>query len=152
MLTPNEVRYGNWILVPSDKGRYEWDQVTEISEHRVVTKFYSQNNSMGFAWKDVKGIELTVDLLQLIGFVKTENFSLEDIAMEYVFDIPVLGENKNQMFVIINKDAKEKNWGRYITNNYHSSDNFHYLHQMQNIYFSLNMDKELELNHSKSLQ
>ena len=68
MLQPNEVRYGNWILVPTGKNKYEWDQVIEISHHRVVTNLYSQNNSMGLPWNDVVGITLDEQVLKLCQF------------------------------------------------------------------------------------
>ena len=133
MLTPNEVRYGNWILVPTEKGKFEWDQVIEISEHRVVTKFYSQNNSMGFAWKDVKGIELTLDILEKAGFEKQDKLNVG--AQTYF----------------------KKGMGEYLSYHYDglivyeaNGTSIKYFHQLENLYHSLT-GNELEFKQSKPL-
>jgi len=136
MLTPNEVRYGNWILVPTAKNKFEWDRVIEISEHRVVTKFYSQNNSMGYAWKDVKGIELKAELLNMAGFVSNK-------IVPFIKDRLAITARSGQDYIL--------EWYKGDELMGTPGTSFKDLHELQNIYHSLT-GKELELNHSKSLQ
>lgn len=130
MIDASELRIGNYILYKSGvrilpvKCSYEHFQLGE-----------------GLA-KSVFPIALKPDILQKCGFVENKKYYLLPDAREFVLTLPVMGNNKNEVYAYIN--SNKESYARATVNDIIISNNFYHVHQLQNLYFSL-IGKELDI-------
>ena len=124
MIAVTELRIGNYLM-------------QKINNRIVTTKctfqhfnlFESGNN------KDIFPILLKADLLEKCGFKENKEYPLLPDAREFNLVLPVIGNHKNEVYAYI-KNNKEC-FGRATVNGLPVSNNFYYLHQLQNLYFVL---------------
>lgn len=88
-------------------------------------------------FNNIGGIPLNSEILEGCGFKKRGDM--------YFLKIPVEGANDHEIFFFIPKRITQQQFGRYTVNDYHGSNNFFYLHQLQNLYFILT-GSELTVN------
>ena len=131
MIDATELRLGNYIL-----------QKTGVRILPVKTNFqHFELFSKGLA-KDMFPVALKADLLQKCGFIENKKYHLLPESREFVLVLPVTGTNKNEMHAFMN--ANKEIYVRATVNDLIISNNFHYLHQLQNVYHAI-VGKELEV-------
>ena len=92
--------------------------------------------------KDLFPVVLAAPVLEKCGFAENKKYALLPESREFVLVVPVIGGGDVEIKAYI-KSNKEC-FGRVMLNNVPVSNNFHYLHQLQNLYFFLT-GTELEL-------
>lgn len=134
------VKEGNWVkFVVHDKN----------PEGEVVYARFDAGKKLHSKWHDYidlddcKPIPLTPDILKKVGFVEDKRYELKAVAHRYILGVPVVGDNEN-LIQCMHELKKNTVFGNYTTNGLWSSNDFHYLHQLQNLYFALT-GKELEI-------
>src|SRR6476469_8481144 len=85
--------------------------------------------------KDLYPVILKGELFDQCGFKENSNYPLLPDAHEYILLLPVIGSNQNEIrgYVKTNKEC----FARVSFNGQPASNNFFYLHQLQNIFFGL---------------
>lgn len=112
----NELRIGNTIyFIICDKEDTKLDEYKEITVDVADFEFIRDNNSL------FEGIPLTKELLLKYGFIQEEN--------EYFFKNETLSISIGTCFYVLSNLGS----GESIIKN----NNLKYLHQLQNLYFSL---------------
>lgn len=131
MIVASELRLGNYILHKSG-----------VRIVTVQTNFqHFELLSKGLA-KDMFPIALKHDILQKCGFIENKKYYLLPDAREYILTLPVMGNNKNEIYAYIN--SNKESYARATVNDLVISNNFYYVHQLQNVYYVLT-GKEMEL-------
>lgn len=132
MIDPSELRLGNYILhkagvriLPTKCGFQHFELL-----------------SKGLA-KDIFPIALKPEMLQKCGFIENKKYYLLPDAREFILTLPVMGKNKNEMYAYIN--SNKESYARATINDLIISNNFYYVHQLQNLYFAV-IGNELEID------
>ena len=131
MIDPSELRVGNYIL-------------HKASVRILPVKCTLQHFEL-FAkglTKDAFPIALKPDILQKCGFEENKKYYQYPDAREFILALPVMGNNKNEIYAYIN--TNKESYARATVNDLVISNNFHNLHQLQNIYYAL-VGKELDV-------
>ena len=131
MIDASELRLGNYIL---HKAAVRILPVKCTFQHFELL-------SKGLA-KDIFPIALKPDILQKCGFIENKKYHLLPDAREFILTLPVMGNNKNEVYAYIN--SNKESYARATINDLVISNNFYHLHQLQNLYYTL-VGKELEI-------
>jgi hypothetical protein len=131
MIDPSELRLGNYILHKTGL------RILPVK----CTYRHFELFSKGLT-KDAFPIALKPEMLQKCGFVENGNYYQLPEAREFILTLPVMGNNKNEIYGYIN--SKKESYARATVNELVISNNFYYLHQLQNIYYAI-IGKELEI-------
>jgi hypothetical protein len=124
MIDPSELRLGNNILFKSG---------VRILPVKCTLQHFEQF-AKGSA-KDAFPIALKPDTLLKLGFVENKKYYLYPDAREFVLALPVMGNNKNEVYAYIN--SNKESYARATVNDLVITNNFHYLHQLQNLCYVL---------------
>jgi hypothetical protein len=92
--------------------------------------------------KDLYPVVLSVPVLEKCGFTENKKYALLPESREFIFVVPVMGSGEIEVRAYV-KNNKEC-FGRIMMNGVPVSNNFHHLHQLQNLYHALT-GSELEL-------
>lgn len=131
MINPTELRLGNYIL-----------HKTGV---RILPVKCSFEHFQLFASGNVKDsfpVALKPDILKKCGFIENTKYYGYPAAREFVLSLPVMGNNNNEIRAYIND--KNESYARALVNELVITNNFHYLHQLQNVYYSFT-GKEMEV-------
>ena len=131
MINAGELRIGNYILHKAG---------VRILPAKCTFQHF-ELLSKGSA-KDIFPIALKPDILEKCGFIENKKYYLLPDAREFVLALPVMGNNKNDIYAYIN--SNKESYARAAVNDLTISNNFYYLHQLQNLYYAL-VGKELEV-------
>jgi len=131
MIDPSELRIGNYILHKSG---------VRILPVRCTFQHFELFGK-GLT-KDAFPIALKPDILQKCGFVENKKYHLYPDAREFILTLPVMGNNKNEVYAYIN--SNKESYARASVNDIIISNNFYYVHQLQNLYYLL-VGKEMEV-------
>jgi len=131
MITPNEIRLGNWL--GNDKGGWNWSNrkigyVESISKDGI-NDWQDMGASGRMKWEDLYGIKLTPDILEDNGF---ETLSVGSWYTSY------WQQYKPDIDFILNWYTSD---GRI---DYEEKIIIKYVHQLQNLYFVL-IGEELKI-------
>ncbi|HEU4903810.1 MAG TPA: hypothetical protein VFT06_13490 [Flavisolibacter sp.] len=85
--------------------------------------------------KDLFPVVLAAPLLEKCGFSENKKYALLPESREYSLVVPVMGGGEVEIRAYI-KNNKEC-FGRVMMNGVPVSNNFHHLHQLQNVYHAL---------------
>jgi hypothetical protein len=132
MINENELRLGNYVL-------------QKVNTRIIPVKCTYQHFELlenGNA-KDIFPVSLKSEILEKCGFSENKNYPLLPDAREFILVLPVIGNASNEIRAYI-KNNKEC-FGRATLNNLPVSNNFYFLHQLQNLYFVLTT-KELDVS------
>jgi hypothetical protein len=124
MINANELRLGNYILQKIN---------TRIIPVQCSFQHYELLQSGN--GKDMYPLTLKAELLEKAGFAENPKYPLLPDAREFILVLPIVSSNNNEIRAYI-KNNKEC-FARAVVNNLPVSNNFYYLHQLQNLYFSL---------------
>ncbi|WP_207497127.1 hypothetical protein [Aridibaculum aurantiacum] len=124
MIDANELRIGNYIL---HKASVRILPVKCTLQHFELL-------AKGQA-KDMFPITFKPDILQKCGFIENKKYYQYPEVREYVLTLPVLGNNKNEIYAYINSNNQA--YARATVNDLVISNNIHHLHQLQNLYHAL---------------
>ena len=91
--------------------------------------------------KDLFPVVLSAPILEKCGFTENKKYALLPESREFMLVLPVMGSGEMQIRAYV-KNNKEC-FGRVMMNGVPVSNNFHHLHQLQNVCFSLT-GEELE--------
>jgi hypothetical protein len=92
--------------------------------------------------KDLFPVVLSAPVLEKCGFTENKKYALLPESREFVRVVPVMGSGDIEIKAYI-KNNKEC-FGRVMMTGVPLSNNFHHLHQLQNVYFALT-GNELEV-------
>jgi hypothetical protein len=92
--------------------------------------------------KEFFPIALKPDILQKAGFIENKEYAFLPEARSFILTLPVMGNNKNEIAAYLNE--QKESYARATVNDLVISNNFHFLHELQNLYYHLT-GKELEL-------
>lgn len=132
MIDIKELRIGNWVLLP-----YTQEKPFLIAAPREIELAYI-----------LLPITPNEQILEAIGFRLNEDNSLKDLQSEYNFIIPVKGENTNEITYYVSRTENAPSWGTYTVNGFWATNNFTYLHQLQNLLYDLCGD-EIKFTHEQ---
>ena len=124
MINENELRLGNYIL-------------QKVNTRIIPVKCTHQHFELlknGNA-KDIFPVILKAEILEKCGFTENKKYALLPDAREFILVLPIIGNANNEIRAYI-KNNKEC-FARVVLNNLPVSNNFHHLHQLQNIFFAL---------------
>ncbi len=124
MIQVSELRLGNYIL---HKAGVRVQQVQVSFQHFELF-------AKGLT-KDAYPILLKPEVLVKCGFVENKKYYLHPDTREFILPLPVMGKNKNEILAYINSGGET--YARAAVNDLIISNNFHHLHQLQNLYFLL---------------
>lgn len=130
-----ELRIGNWVLA-----KEKMTEVGDILYDGINMDWNHELSTVEFRWKDIKGIPLTPELLEKVGFEYTNdpNFDKYANAKMYFKGSVQIGCREKENNLIWRHVAYF--YGYPITTN-----SVMHLHQLQNLYFALT-GEELEIN------
>jgi hypothetical protein len=131
MIDASELRIGNYILHKAGV------RIVPVK----CTFHHFELLAKGLA-KDVFPIALKPEILQKCGFIENKKYHLLPDAREFILTLPVMGNNKNEIYAYIN--SNKESYARATVNDLVISNNFYYVHQLQNVYYAL-LNKELEV-------
>lgn len=131
MIDPSELRPGNYILHKSG---------VRILPVKCTLQHF-ELFAKGIV-KDSFPIALKPEILVKCGFIENPKYYLYPDAREYILALPVMGNNKNEVYAYIN--SNKESYARAAVNDLVISNNLHYLHQLQNLYYAL-VGKELDV-------
>lgn len=132
MINENELRLGNFVL---QKVNTRIVPVRCTHQHFELLK-----NGNG---KDIFPLNLKAEILEKCGFSENKKYALLPNAREFILVLPIIGNASNEVRAYI-KNNKEC-FARVTLNNLPVSNNFYFLHQLQNIFFSLT-NEELKVD------
>jgi hypothetical protein len=92
--------------------------------------------------KDLFPVVLSAPVLEKCGFTENKKYALLPESREFILVVPVMGSGAIEIKAYI-KNNKEC-FGRVMMAGVPLSNNFHHLHQLQNVYFALT-GNELEV-------
>ena len=128
MIRENELRIGNYIL--------------QKVQTRVVMARCSYAHFELLAKgeeKDLFPVVLKAEILEKCGFIENKEYPLLPSAREFKLVLPVIGSGQNEILAYIKNN--QECFGRASVGTIPASNNFHYLHQLQNLYFALTGDE-----------
>jgi hypothetical protein len=131
MIDVKELRLGNYLLQKINN---------RISTVKCGFPHFEVVSRQGT--KDLYPVVLNAEILEQCGFSENKEYPLLPDAREFILLLPVMGSNKNEIRAYI-KNNKEC-FGRASLNSLPASNNFYYLHQLQNLFFALT-GKELNV-------
>jgi hypothetical protein len=131
MIDASELRLGNYIL---HKAAVRILPVQCTFQHFELLAKGMQ--------KDLFPIALKPEVLLKCGFIENKKYHLLPEAREFMLTLPVMGNNKNEIYAYIN--SNKESYARATINDLVISNNFYYLHQLQNFYYAL-LGKELDV-------
>ena len=131
MIDPAELRIGNYILFKASV------RILPVKCTLQHFELFAKG-----ATKDGFPIALKPDILQKAGFIENKKYHLYPDTREFILALPVMGINKNEIYAYVNKDNAP--YARATVNDLVITNNFHNIHQLQNVYYAL-VGKELEL-------
>ncbi|MCW3082402.1 hypothetical protein [Segetibacter sp.] len=131
MIDASELRIGNYVL---HKASVRILPVKCTLQHFELI-------SKGLA-KDFFPIPLKPEILQKCGFSENKKYHLLPDAREFILTLPVMGNNKNEIYAYIN--AGKESYARATVNDIVITNNFYYLHQLQNLHHVL-IGSELDI-------
>ncbi len=91
--------------------------------------------------KDSFAIGLKPEILEKCGFIENKKYYQYPEAREFILALPVMGVNNNQIAAYLN--AQKECYARAMVNDLVITNNFHFVHQLQNVYYSFT-GKEME--------
>jgi hypothetical protein len=124
MINANELRLGNQLMQ-----KIATRIITSACTYQHFELLSKGQN------QDLFPVVLKAELLEKCGFIENKDYPLLPGAREFRLALPVVGNNQNEIFAYI-KNNKEC-FGRAALNGLPVSNNFYYLHQLQNLYFAL---------------
>lgn len=131
MIDASELRIGNYIL---HKAGVRILPIECTFQHfELLAKGLS---------KDIFPIALKPEILLKCGFIENKKYYLHPEAREFILTLPVMGNNKNEISGYHN--ANKESYARATVNDLVITSNFHYLHQLQNVFYAF-VGKELEV-------
>ena len=128
MIKETELRIGNYIL--------------QKVQTRVVTARCNYAHFELLAKggeKDLFPVVLKAEILEKCGFIENKEYALLPSAREFKLVLPVIGSGQNEILAYIKNN--QECFGRASVGTMPASNNFHYLHQLQNLYFALTGDE-----------
>jgi hypothetical protein len=130
MIDVTELRLGNYFL---------YKAAVRILPAKCSFAHFALGEGLA---KQVFPIALKPDVLLKCGFTENKKYHLLPEAREFVLTLPVTGNNKNEIYAYLN--SKNESYARAAVNNLIITNNFYYVHQLQNIYYALT-GKELDV-------
>src|SRR5215218_8333916 len=130
MINASELRLGNYILYKSN------GKISMLACSFVHFELLSKGDAALFF-----PVVLKTELLQKGGFTENKNYPLLPQAREFILTLPVIGPQKNEIYGYVKNNGEC--FVRAMVNGAVVSNNFFYLHQLQNLFFTLT-SKELE--------
>ncbi len=124
MIDVKEFRLGNYLLQKAN-GRIRPVRCS-YQHFELMDKEGTQN---------LYPVVLNADHLLKCGFDENINYPLLPNARQFIMVLPVMGSSNNEIHAFI-KSNKEC-FGRAVMNGSPASNNFYYLHQLQNLFFVL---------------
>lgn len=124
MIEATELRLGNYFLY---KASVRILPVKCTFEHFELL-------SKGMA-KQMFPIALKPDVLTKCGFIENKKYYQYPEAREFILALPVMGNNKNEVYAYLNN--KNESYARASANDKVISNNIYFLHQLQNLYYTL---------------
>jgi hypothetical protein len=131
MVKREEIRLGNYLLHKTG--------VRVLTVKCTLEHFALMAKDGG---KDLFPVVLSPAVLEKCGFAENKKYALLPESREFVLVLPVMGSGATEVKAYI-KNNKEC-FGRVMMNNVPVSNNFHHLHQLQNVYQALT-GQELEV-------
>ena len=131
MINATELRLGNYLLYKTG---------VRILPVRITFEHFELLSKGG--QKDAFPIPLKPDILKKCGFLENKKYYLLPEAREFALTLPVMGNNKNEMYAYVNSNGDT--YARASVNDLVITNNFHYVHQLQNLYFAFT-GKEIEV-------
>ena len=124
MVKTSEFRIGNYLMHKTG--------VRILTLPCTFQHFELMNKDGG---KDLFPVLLSPKNLEGCGFAENKKYALLPESREFILVLPVMGsaEMTIKAYVKANKEC----FGRVMMNNVPLSNNFHHLHQLQNLYFAL---------------
>lgn len=124
MIAAHELRLNNYILQKAN------NRIGMVACSFLHFELLAKGES-----KDLYPVVLKPELLEKCGFTENKDYPLLPQAREFLLVLPVSGGGKNEIYAYA-KSNKEC-FGRAVVNGVPASNNFHHLHQLQNLYFAL---------------
>ena len=124
MIKANEFRLGNYVL--------------QKKNNRVSTAVCSYEHFEMMAKNDLKdlfAVVLKSELLQKCGFNENVDYPLLPDAREFILLLPVNGSHKNEIHAYIKNNGEC--FARATLDGAPASNSIYFLHQLQNLYYSL---------------
>lgn len=131
MIEASELRIGNYVLHKTGV------RILPVKCTFQHFQLLSQESS-----KDMFPIALKPEILLKCGFIENKKYHLLPDAREFILTLPVMGNNKNEIYGYLN--SNKESYARATVNDLVISNNFYYLHQLQNVYYAI-VGKELEV-------
>lgn len=131
MIKPSEYRLGNYLL---HKTGVRILTVRCTFEHFALMAKGSE--------KDFYPVVLSASILEKCGFAENKKYPLLSESREFILVLPVMGGGEMEVRAYV-KNNKEC-FGRVMLNGVPVSNNFHHLHQLQNVCFALT-NQELDV-------
>jgi hypothetical protein len=146
MIKATDLRIGNWVSI---KNNYR-DSFQNIQILNGDHLSHILNEHPEHVINYTEPIPLTKEILEKCGFEKDNEQKFNGIIESYSLDIDVKGSNKNTIHFNLPGNTRIKNkelynFGNYTVNDHWGSNNFKYLHQLQNLYYALT-GEELNVN------
>ena len=124
MIKESELRIGNYILWKKDN-RIAVKQCS----YEIFDALSKGNSSDGYP------LVLKAEWLTKAGFVENMKYALLPQARQFILALPVNGGQKSELHAFIKSNGEC--FGRAMTNDTPSSNNFYHMHQLQNLYQAL---------------
>lgn len=124
MIKSSEYRLGNYLMHKTG---------VRILTVRCTTEHFAVMAKGGE--KDMFPVLLSAPVLEKCGFSENKKYALLPESREFLLPLPVMGGGETEIRAYI-KNNKEC-FGRAMLSGVPVSNNFHQLHQLQNIYFAL---------------
>lgn len=131
MINASEFRLGNMVLHKSN-GR-----ISMVPFDYIHFDLLGKGDTASFF-----PIVLKPEMLTKCGFVENKDYPLAPQSKEFILVLPVIGSNKNEIYGYVKSNGEC--FARATVNGAIASNNFFYLHQLQNLYYTLT-GEELEL-------
>lgn len=131
MIIASELRLGNFVL-------YKFNgKISMLPCHYIHFDQLHKGNAALFYPAMLKP-----ELLQKCGFSENKEYPLLPQAREFKLVMPVIGSNSNELLAYVKNNGEC--FVRATVNTNVASINFFYLHQLQNLFFTLT-GQELEI-------
>jgi hypothetical protein len=123
MITVNELKLGNRVLKKSN------NKIGMVSID--FTHFEQLSKDSAFFYP----VALKPEILQKNGFKENGDYALLPQAREFIMALPVPGSHKTEICAYVKNNGEC--FFRATVNRLPASNNFFFLHQLQNLYFCL---------------
>lgn len=145
MIKASELRIGNWIMLLGVDYQHD-NKFPDPEGNEPIQVTVDVLKEVERSEADYGPIPITQELLKKCGFRKDEGFDFPDLGMQYILDLPVKGECRNEIFFFFSAPGlKDVSFGEYTVNSAHGSNNIYHLHQLQNLFYCIT-GQELELH------